>query len=87
MKRTIIIDERGYIDAADHQFATQHDADAIRNSAVVRFYFDVDTYVDIKFDSDYGRKGALQIRSMANKVPSMAVLPLSGNTILVVPGG
>lgn len=87
MKRTIVIGFEGHVGSADHQLAITHGTGDVPRDSVVRFYFDEDTYVDVKFDPDYGRKGALQLRSMSNKVPSMAVLPSSGNTILVVPGG
>lgn len=78
--RHIVIGDRGFIDAADHRQVLA-DGNDIHHRSVVRFYFDDDTYVDIKFDGC-----ALQVRVMSVSSPSLAVVPQSGNTILVVPG-
>ena len=87
MKQAIVIGPRGHIDSADHRRAINK-AGGVPATAVVRFYFDEGTWVDVKFDEDYRGKGRLQVRAMSDKVPSLAVIPQSGNTVLIeMPGG
>ncbi len=86
MKRAIVIGKRGHVDASDHRRAINR-AGGVPATAVVRFYFDEGTWVDISFDKLISGKGCLEVRVMSDKVPSLAVLPQSGNTVLVVPGG
>ncbi len=89
MKQAIVIGPRGHIDSADHRRAINK-AGGVPATAVVRFYFDEGTWVDVKFDEDYvpgNGKERLQVRAMSDRVPTLAVVPQSGNTILLVPGG
>ncbi len=81
MTRAIAIGERGYIDASNYGVGD------MPVGSMVRFYFDESTYVDVEFNKDYNGKGCLQVRAMSHKVPSLSIVPSSGNTILIVPGG
>ncbi len=85
--RRIVIGERGYIDASDHRWALNHGAGDVPAGAVVRFYFSPDAWIDVQYEQDYRGKDCLQVRAMPNRVHSLSMVPSSGNTLRLVPGG